>query len=147
MIEIGAGVWTSPEKVDTTKRLFYNNRQGGVPMSKKKIRTEYDKAFKFEAVKLSEKSNQNVEEVAKDLGIAVSNLHRWRREYRNASTQAFPGKGHQAEEDEEVRRLRQEVATLKQERDILKKALGIFSTTKWRYMLSSNSIKMSFQST
>ena len=91
-------------------------------MSKKKIRTEYDKAFKFEAVKLSEKSNQNVEEVAKDLGIAVSNLHRWRREYRNASTQAFPGKGHQAEEDEEVRRLRQEVATLKQERDILKKA-------------------------
>ena len=67
-------------------------------MSKKKIRTEYDKAFKFEAVKLSEKSNQNVEEVAKDLGIAVSNLHRWRREYRNASTQAFPGKGHQAEE-------------------------------------------------
>jgi len=79
---------------------------------------------------LSEKSNQNVEEVAKDLGIAVSNLHRWRREYRNASTQAFPGKGHQAEEDEEVRRLRQEVATLKQERDILKKALGIFSTTK-----------------
>ena len=99
-------------------------------MPKKKIRTEYDKAFKFEAIKLSEKSNQNVEEVAKDLGIAVSNLHRWRREYRNASTQAFPGKGHQAEEDEEVRRLRQEVATLKQERDILKKALGIFSTTK-----------------
>lgn len=99
-------------------------------MSKKKVRTEYDKAFKLEAVKLSESSKQSVEEVAKDLGIAASNLHRWRREYRAASTQAFPGKGHQTEEDEEMRRLRQEVATLKQERDILKKALGIFSTTK-----------------
>ena len=99
-------------------------------MSKKKVRIEYDKAFKLEAVKLSESSKQSVEEVAKDLGIAVSNLHRWRREYRSASIQAFPGKGHQSEEDEEVRRLRQEVATLRQERDILKKALGIFSTTK-----------------
>jgi len=125
-----ADMWASPVIVDTPKRLFYNSHQGGVPMSKKKVRTEYDKAFKLEAVKLSENSPQSVEDVAKDLGIAVSNLHRWRREYRNASTQAFPGKGHQPEQDEEVRRLRQEVATLKQERDILKKALGIFSTTK-----------------
>jgi transposase len=99
-------------------------------MSKKKVRTDYDKAFKLEAVKLSESSNQSIESVAKELGIAVSNLHRWRREYRNASSQAFPGKGHLVDEDAEVRRLRQEVATLKQERDILKKALGIFSTTK-----------------
>ncbi|MFT5367738.1 MAG: hypothetical protein ACI8V2_002699, partial [Candidatus Latescibacterota bacterium] len=30
------------------KRLFYNNRQGSVPMSKKKVRTDYDKAFKDE---------------------------------------------------------------------------------------------------
>ncbi len=55
-------------------------------MSKKKVRIEYDKAFKLEAVKLSESSKQSVEEVAKDLGIAVSNLHRWRREYRSASS-------------------------------------------------------------
>ena len=59
--------------------------------------------------------------MAKDLGIPISNLHRWRRQYRNAPTQAFPGKGHQSDQDEEMRRLRKEVATLKQERDILKK--------------------------
>ena len=99
-------------------------------MSKKKIRTEYDKAFKLEAVRLSETSPQSVELVAQDLGIPISNLHRWRRQYRNTPTQVFPGKGHQSDQDEEVRRLRREVVTLRQERDILKKALVIFSTTK-----------------
>jgi len=99
-------------------------------MSKTKTRKDYDKAFKIEAVRLSESSSQSVEEVAKDLGIPISNLHRWRRQYRNAPTLAFPGKGHQSDQDEEVRRLRKEVTTLRQERDILKKALGIFSATK-----------------
>jgi len=61
-------------------------------MSKKKTRTDYDKAFKVEAVRLlSESSNQSIEEVAKDLGLPVSNLHRWRRQYRNAPQKAFPG--------------------------------------------------------
>ena len=60
-------------------------------MSKKKTRTDYDKAFKVEAVRLSESPNQSIEEVAKDLGLPVSNLDRWRRQYRNAPQKAFPG--------------------------------------------------------
>jgi hypothetical protein len=43
-------------KVDTTKRLFYNSLHGGVRMSEKKFRADYDKAFKPEAVRLSESS-------------------------------------------------------------------------------------------
>jgi transposase len=41
--------------------------------------------------------------------------------------EAFPGSGHQTTQEEEVRRLKRELEIVKQERDILKKALGIFS--------------------
>jgi transposase len=40
---------------------------------------------------------------------------------------AFPGKGHQSPIDSELTRLKRENRVLKEERDILKKALGIFS--------------------
>jgi transposase len=54
-------------------------------------------------------------------------LYRWRRELREQQEQAFRGKGHQSELEEENRRLKRELELLKQEREILKKALGIFS--------------------
>ncbi len=50
-----------------------------------------------------------------------------REAVRLAQTSAFPGSGHQTAQEEEVRRLKRELEIVKQERDILKKALGIFS--------------------
>jgi transposase len=90
----------------------------------------YTREFKLEAVQLSESSEKTVAQIARDLGVPERVLYRWRRELRalrERPEQAFPGKGHQSELEEENRRLRRELELLKQEREILKKAVGIFS--------------------
>lgn len=90
-------------------------------------RRTYTREFKLEAVRLSCESNKPVVQVAHDLGIDVKRLYRWRSRYRDHGEQAFPGSGRLTEPDEELRRLQRELETVKQERDILKKALAIFS--------------------
>ena len=82
--------------------------------------------FKQEAVRLLETSGKSGIQIAKDLGISDTILYRWRQEMRAPGGAAFPGKGHQTELEEEVHRLRREVETLRQERDIVKKAAAIF---------------------
>jgi len=91
-----------------------------------KHRRKYDREFKVQAVKLSLEKGKTVKDVAEDLGISAGNLTRWRREYREDSEHSFPGMGKLKPEDEELRKLRKENADLRQERDILKKALAIF---------------------
>ena len=91
-----------------------------------KHRRKYDREFKVQAVKLSLEKGKTVKEVAEDLGISAGNLTRWRREYREDSEHSFPGMGKLKPEDEELRKLKKENADLRQERDILKKALAIF---------------------
>ena len=92
-----------------------------------KPRRKYDKEFKVEAVKLLLESGKPADEVAENLGINSGNLTRWKREYREDAENAFRGKGRLKEDDEKLRRLMKENADLKQEREILKKALAIFS--------------------
>jgi transposase len=87
----------------------------------------YTREFKLEAVRLSESSEKTVAQIARDLGVPERVLYRWRHELRAQHEQAFPGKGHQTELEEENRRLRRELDLLKQEREILKKAVAIFS--------------------
>jgi transposase len=87
----------------------------------------YTREFKLEAVRLSERSEKTVAQIARDLGVPERVLYRWRHELREPTEQAFPGKGHQSELEEENRRLKRELDLLQQEREILKKALGIFS--------------------
>jgi transposase len=65
--------------------------------------------------------------VARDLELDPKMLRRWRQEWEQEGAGAFPGKGGQRADLEEVRHLRREVERLKMERDILKKALTIFS--------------------
>jgi transposase len=93
----------------------------------KKRRRKYDREFKIQAVKLLLESGKTIEEVSADLGIYHGNLTRWKREYRQDAEEAFPGMGKLKPEDEELRRLKRENEDLRQERDILKKALAIFS--------------------
>lgn len=90
-------------------------------------RRTYTREFKLEAIRLSEQSGKTVAEVARDLGINVKQLYRWRSRYCVDGEQGFPGSGRLAEPEEELRRLRRELETVQQERDILKKALAIFS--------------------
>ena len=82
------------------------------------------------AVKLYRESDKTQEEIAKDLGIPKSTLYTWVQEFKESGEQSFPGSGKLKLCNEEMYRLRKELASVKQERDILKKALAIFSTSK-----------------
>jgi transposase len=87
----------------------------------------YDKTFKQEAVRLVQTSGKSQRQVAEDLGVAMSTLSRWCCELAANGERAFVGSGNLQPEAEEMRRLRRENDILRQERDILKKALAIFS--------------------
>ncbi len=96
-------------------------------MEREGRRRNYDAEFKKEAVRLVTERGLPVSKVAEDLGVHPGVLTRWRREYLRDQKGVFPGKGHLKPDDEELIRLRRENADLREERDILKKALGIFS--------------------
>jgi transposase len=66
-------------------------------------------------------------QVESDLGISPGLLNKWRARGRDNGPQPFPGSGHQTEAEAEVRRLKRENDILRQERDILKKAIQVFS--------------------
>jgi transposase len=90
-------------------------------------RRTYTKEFKIEAVRLVTEGGHKPSEVARDLGIHECLLGRWRKEIEQGRTGAFPGKGKLRPEQEELRRLQRELARVTEEREILKKALAIFS--------------------
>ncbi len=92
-----------------------------------KSQPSYTKEFKQQAVRLFETSGKTKTQIARDLGISDTALCNWCKEYREQGEEAFPGKGHQIAVEEENRRLRREVEILKQEREILKKAMSIFA--------------------
>jgi transposase len=96
-------------------------------MGQEKKRRSYDSEFKREAVKLVIEGGRVASEVAKGLGISENVIYRWIKQYREDPENAFPGKGKLKPEDEEIRRLRRELADVKEERDILKKVVNIFS--------------------
>ena len=87
----------------------------------------FTREFKVEAVQLVQSSKKSQAQIARDLGIADSTLHHWRKLFSEQGEQAFPGSGHQSPQEEEIRHLKRENDLLRQERDILKKAIGIFS--------------------
>jgi len=91
-------------------------------------RRNYSEEFKKDAVGHSLTSEKIVVEVAQDLGITHSNLNRWRTQYSKNGELAFPGNGREklTPQEEEIRRLKKELYDVRQERDILKKALAIF---------------------
>lgn len=91
-----------------------------------KTRRQYTDEFKAEAVRLVRDSARPVAQVARDLGIADQLLYRWRAEQQQAEHQGHTRQSMRAEQ-EELARLRRENATLKQERDFLKRAAAFFA--------------------
>lgn len=94
-----------------------------------KKRKKYEKQFKIEAVRLFEESGKTRTEIEKDLGISPGCLSHWKRELREEGETAFPGNGNLSEADIELTRLKRELEIVREERDILKKAISIFSKT------------------
>ncbi|MEY2854983.1 MAG: hypothetical protein RL030_2115 [Pseudomonadota bacterium] len=89
-----------------------------------KRRRSYDKDYKQEAVALAESIGAS--RAASDLGIDHSLISAWRKSLKAEGAEAFRGKGHPTSEQAEMVRLRREVATLRMEREILKKAAEFF---------------------
>jgi len=92
-----------------------------------KIRRSYTREFKLEAVHLLETSGRSAAQLERELGIGSGCLSRWKQEFAEEGEHAFPGHGRLAPDQERIRQLEQENAILRQERDILKKAVAIFS--------------------
>ena len=89
--------------------------------NKKKRR--YDRDFKVSAVKMVTEGGHKVAEVARSLGIDPNQLYLWKKKFGDQGDRAFPGKGHLTE----LAALRRQLREVEMERDILKKAVGIFS--------------------
>jgi transposase-like protein len=95
-------------------------------MEQKGKRRSFDREFKQGALALV-RGGQKVSEVARNLGIRENMLWRWLKEDEAAGVAAFPGIGHLGVADTEVKRLQKELERTQRDRDILKKALAIFS--------------------
>ena len=96
-------------------------------------RRTYGKEFKHEAVRLVLEQGYKAAEVERNLGIGNNIVSRWVRESKEDPKDAFPGNGRLKSLDEQIRALTQELERVKRERDILKKAVAIFSTDPDRY--------------
>ena len=93
-----------------------------------KERRTYPPDFKREAVELLKNSEKSAKEIALDLGIDANLLHRWKREQLLSGDHSFPGQGKPGDPEEASRRdLEKRLRDAEEERDILKKALAIFS--------------------
>jgi transposase len=90
-------------------------------------RRKYSREFKHEAVNLVTERGVSVVQASRDLDINHNVLRRWVKEFGADPAQAFPGVGQMKPEQLEIDRLRKEVARLKAERDILKKAAAYFA--------------------
>jgi transposase len=94
-------------------------------------RRKYDSDFKRSAVLLSEEPGRTVAEVAENLGVGKDLIYSWRRQMRERGEIAFPGNGKIAltSEQKKIQELEKKLKDTEMERDILKKAMAIFSRT------------------
>ena len=92
-----------------------------------KTRKRYTVEFKQEAVALWQASEKSATEIEQDLGITKGILYQWQKAFKKKAAATANGS---AAEAVEIKRLKKELALVKQERDILKKAVSIFSRPK-----------------
>ena len=94
-----------------------------------KERKSYEKQFKIDAVRYYVESGKKRSEVEDEMGIGRGCLSHWKKELEEQGIAAFPGNGNLPDNEKEVARLKRELEIVREERDILKKAISIFSKT------------------
>ena len=92
-----------------------------------RVRKQYSKEFKLDAVSLVLEQGYTPIEAASSLDIRPDLLRRWVREHRSDEGQAFRGNGKLTPEQEEIRKLKEQVKRLEMEKEILKKATVFFA--------------------
>jgi transposase-like protein len=83
--------------------------------------------FKLEAVRLIKERGVSYAQASADLGVHPTQLRNWVKQFADDPQHAFPGQGQMKTEQLEIAQLKREVARLKAERDILKKAAAYFA--------------------
>ena len=94
-----------------------------------KPRKKYTKEEKLEIVKLSLADNQSIKDLSNRFEIGENTIYNWRSSFLKNKEASFPGKGNKTMTDSErkIHDLEKELRETRLERDILKKAVGIFS--------------------
>lgn len=98
-------------------------------MARKKTKS-YPESFRKEAVRLADLPDRSAADVARELGIHVGQIYNWRTQFNKLSKAQFTvadGTNYSVTEKAEIRKLKKEVAKLKEERDFLKKATAYFA--------------------
>ena len=98
-------------------------------MARRKTKS-YPESFRREAVRLADQPDRTAADVARELGIHVGQIYNWRTQFNKLSKGQFTvadGTNYSQEEKAEIRRLKKEIAELKQERDFLKKATAYYA--------------------
>lgn len=90
-----------------------------------KARKKYSREYKQEAAALVKQSNQPISQIAASLGINDNVLRRWVKEFSDSTQKAFTGNGNPR--DEEMARLKRELAETRRERDFLREAAAYFA--------------------
>jgi transposase len=88
-------------------------------------RRQFTREFKLEAVRLIKQRGVSYAQTSKDLGVHPTQLRSWVKQLADDPQHAFPGHGQMKPEQLEIAQLKREVARLKAERDILKKAAAL----------------------
>ncbi len=94
-----------------------------------RIRRKYTKQEKLEIVKLSLDENETVKDLSERFDISENTIYNWRSKYYKHNEAAFPGHGNKqmSDQEKEIAQLKKELKEAQLERDILKKAVSIFS--------------------
>ena len=98
-------------------------------MARKKTKS-YPESFRKEAVRLADQPDRTAADVARELGIHPGQIYNWRTQFNKLSKGQFTvheGTNYSKAEKEEIRKLKKEIARLKEERDFLKKATAYFA--------------------
>ena len=87
-------------------------------------RRKYTKEFREDVVNMLKTGDKNVAAIARELGIADNTIYRWNKKYNRDNNKEIEKV---TDQEKELRELRAKLADVTEERDILKKAVSIFS--------------------
>lgn len=91
---------------------------------------KYSREFKLEAIRLAEESDKPVTQVARELGLRVNQIYKWKKQLEVKQDDAFPGKGRTSDKDDEIRRLKKELSAMREENEFLKKTAIFFARNR-----------------